>query len=242
MAPPRRRRSAEQAQRAILEAAEKRLREGGPEAVRLQEVARDLGVSHPAILHHFGSREGLMRALAGHVVARLETELLAGLRAAASQTTVLELIERVFESLGDAGQARLLAWRALSGDEPPPGSGGGPDAARRPRGTRARAAQRAGARARSRGAAARGLGVRGVARRGRHARRRRGRARLRPQLRPRQRGRSDAPALPRLAGEAARLPRGRHSSPSRSSRISSRRRRASSRPSSRSSAVNWESK
>lgn len=126
MAPPRRRRSAEQAQRAILEAAEKRLREGGPEAVRLQEVARDLGVSHPAILHHFGSREGLMRALAGHVVARLETELLAGLRAAASQTTVLELIERVFESLGDAGQARLLAWRALSGDEPPPGSGGGP--------------------------------------------------------------------------------------------------------------------
>jgi len=115
----RTRRSAEQARRAILEAAEKRLREGGPEAVRLQDVARDLGVSHPAILHHFGSREGLMRALAEHVVARLETELLAGLRAAASETTVLELLEGVFESLGEAGQARLLAWRALTGDEPP---------------------------------------------------------------------------------------------------------------------------
>jgi AcrR family transcriptional regulator len=117
----RTRRSAEQAQRAILEAAEKRLREGGPEAVRLQDLARDLGVSHPAILHHFGSREGLMRALAEHVVERLEAELLAGLRAAASESTVLELIERVFESLGDAGQARLLAWRALSGGEPPRG-------------------------------------------------------------------------------------------------------------------------
>jgi AcrR family transcriptional regulator len=115
----RTRRSAAQAQRAILEAAEKRLREGGPEAVRLQDLARDLGVSHPAILHHFGSREGLMRALAEHVVARLETELLAGLRSAASETTVLELIEGVFESLGEAGQARLLAWRALAGGDPP---------------------------------------------------------------------------------------------------------------------------
>jgi AcrR family transcriptional regulator len=121
----RTRRSAEQAQRAILEAAEKRLREGGPEAVRLQDLARDLGVSHPAILHHFGSREGLMRALAEHVVARLETELLAGLRSAASETTVLELIEGVFESLGEAGQARLLAWRALAGGDPPR-SGAGP--------------------------------------------------------------------------------------------------------------------
>ena len=59
----RTRRSAPEARRAILEAAEKRLREGGPEAVRLQDLARDLGVSHPAILHHFGSREKLIRAV-----------------------------------------------------------------------------------------------------------------------------------------------------------------------------------
>jgi AcrR family transcriptional regulator len=110
------RRPAPEARRAILEAAGKRLREGGPEAVRLQDVARDLGVSHPAILHHFGSREGLMRALAEHVLASLEAELLAGLRDAPSGATVLDLVTRVFDALGDAGQARLLAWRALAGD------------------------------------------------------------------------------------------------------------------------------
>jgi AcrR family transcriptional regulator len=80
-------------------------------------VARDLGVSHPAILHHFGSRDGLMRALAEHVAAGLEREMLEGLRGADSEATVLELLTRVFETIGDAGHARLLAWRALSGDD-----------------------------------------------------------------------------------------------------------------------------
>lgn len=120
------RRPADQARRAILEAAGKRLRVGGPEAVRLQDVARDLGVSHPAILHHFGSREGLMQALAEHVVASLETELLAGLRDAPSEATVLDLVTRVFDALGDAGHARLLAWRALSGDARAAGPAAGP--------------------------------------------------------------------------------------------------------------------
>jgi AcrR family transcriptional regulator len=121
------RRPASEARRAILEAAGKRLREGGPEAVRLQDVARDLGVSHPAILHHFGSREGLMRALAEHVLASLEAELLAGLRDAPSGATALDLVTRVFDALGDEGQARLLAWRALAGDpEPPPPAGARP--------------------------------------------------------------------------------------------------------------------
>jgi TetR/AcrR family transcriptional regulator, repressor for neighboring sulfatase len=115
----RTRRSAPEARRAILEAAEKRLREGGPEAVRLQDVARDLGVSHPAILHHFGSREGLMGELAGHVATTLEAELLEALRAAQSEETVLDVLERVFETLGDARHARLLAWRALAGDAAP---------------------------------------------------------------------------------------------------------------------------
>lgn len=122
----RTRRSAPEARRAILEAAEKRLREGGPEAVRLQDLARDLGVSHPAILHHFGSRDGLMVALARHVAATLETELLDALRAAQSQETVLDVLERVFDALGDARHARLLAWRALAGGALPE-----PDPARR---------------------------------------------------------------------------------------------------------------
>ncbi|HVH05344.1 MAG TPA: TetR family transcriptional regulator [Myxococcota bacterium] len=111
---PRTRRSAAEARAAILDAAAKRLREGGPEAVRLQDVARDLGISHPAILHHFGSRESLMKDLAAHVIEGIETELLQGIALAANEESVQDVLMRVFESLGDAGHARLLAWRALA--------------------------------------------------------------------------------------------------------------------------------
>ena len=48
------RRQPDEARRLILEAAEKRLVEGGPEAVRVQLVAGDLGLTDAAVHHHFG--------------------------------------------------------------------------------------------------------------------------------------------------------------------------------------------
>src|SRR6478736_553059 len=60
---PRVRRDAETARAAILEATEKRLVHVGPSGIRLQEVAADAGVSHPTVLHHFGSREALVQAV-----------------------------------------------------------------------------------------------------------------------------------------------------------------------------------
>jgi len=47
VARPRRRRSADEARRAILEAAEKRLVEQGPGAIKVQAIARDLGLTDP---------------------------------------------------------------------------------------------------------------------------------------------------------------------------------------------------
>ncbi len=47
----------------ILEAAQASIARSGPAGLRLQEVAEAAGVSHPTILHHFESREGLIRAL-----------------------------------------------------------------------------------------------------------------------------------------------------------------------------------
>jgi AcrR family transcriptional regulator len=118
------RRSAEEAQRLILDAAEKRLREGGPEAIRLQDIARDVGISHPAILHHFESRDGLTRALEQRAMGRLEAELV---EAIASQPArgeaVVDVIERAFATLGDAGHARMLAWRVLQIARPDPSAG-----------------------------------------------------------------------------------------------------------------------
>lgn len=105
---------------AILEAAEKRLREAGPGAIRLQDVAAEVGVSHPAVLHHFGSREGLVRAVVGRAVGKLQGDLA---RALATQfergrPDGSALFERVFEVLFDQGHARLLAWLLLSGEDP----------------------------------------------------------------------------------------------------------------------------
>lgn len=113
--PPRVRRTPEDARRQILDAAERRLAEGGPEAIRLQDIARDVGISHPAILHHFGSRDGLTRALAERAVQRLTEDLLAIFRERSpGELSGREIIERVFATLGDTGHARLLAWRALA--------------------------------------------------------------------------------------------------------------------------------
>jgi AcrR family transcriptional regulator len=112
--PRRVRRSAEEAQRLILDAAEKRLREGGPEAIRLQDIAADVGISHPAILHHFASRDGLTQALERRAMARLEAELVEAISSQPARgDAVVDLIERAFATLGDAGHARMLAWRVL---------------------------------------------------------------------------------------------------------------------------------
>jgi AcrR family transcriptional regulator len=108
------RRSAEEAQRLILDAAEKRLREGGPEAIRLQDIALDVGISHPAILHHFASRDGLTQALEHRAMRRLEAELVEVLATQPARgETAIDVIERAFATLGDAGHARMLAWRVL---------------------------------------------------------------------------------------------------------------------------------
>lgn len=111
------RRSAKEARRVILDAAEKRLREGGPEAIRLQDIAADVGIAHPTILHHFASRDGLTQALERRAMERLKADLVEALTSEpANESTVLSLIERAFATLGDEGHARLLAWQALQAE------------------------------------------------------------------------------------------------------------------------------
>lgn len=115
----RTRRTAEQAQSAILDAAERRIRETGPDGIRLQELAADVGVSHPAILHHFGSREALIEAVVTRAMGQLEGELVRAMAAdAVGEAQAAEMLERVFEVLGDRGYGRIMAWVVLSGHRP----------------------------------------------------------------------------------------------------------------------------
>jgi AcrR family transcriptional regulator len=111
----RRRRSAAETRSAILEAAERRLLVGGPEAIRLQEIAADAGISHPAILHHFGSREGLVEAMVLRGIVRLQTQFLEGWPSA-KEPDIEGVLERFYEVASRRGIARMLAWLILSGE------------------------------------------------------------------------------------------------------------------------------
>ena len=109
----RRRFSAEEARARILAAAERTLAEVGPEQLRLTELAAELGISHQAILHHFGSREELVSAVLAQAIARLN-ERLAGAMTGRSAPAASSVLDMVAEYYGAEGRARLLAWLVLS--------------------------------------------------------------------------------------------------------------------------------
>src|SRR5690349_20819785 len=93
---PRRRirRTAVDARNAILDAAERRLVEAGPNGIRLQELAADVGVSHPTVLHHFGNREALIDAVVARTLQTLQAGLLETVQAAGIRAGVGEIVER----------------------------------------------------------------------------------------------------------------------------------------------------
>ena len=61
--------------RALLEEAERTLRERGVDALSLRELAREIGVSHGAPRRHFADRQALLDALAEAGFERLGTDL-----------------------------------------------------------------------------------------------------------------------------------------------------------------------
>ena len=120
MSKRRRRLTGEEARARILEAAVERLRAEGPEGLRLNALAKELGISHQAILYHFGSREGLVAAVVKSAIDNLQAELLGGLRVLEDKDRGAEaLIDRTFEVMVDEGYGRLLAWVALTQGDPP---------------------------------------------------------------------------------------------------------------------------
>ena len=110
---PRRRRSAEVARKEILDAAQRLLSQGGPDAIRLQEIARDVGIAHPTILHHFGSREGLIQALDARAIRALSDDVAEMLQSERAKDSGIELVERLAHTMDDQGLARLIAWWAM---------------------------------------------------------------------------------------------------------------------------------
>lgn len=115
--PNRKRRTADEARRTILDAAETRVERHGPDALRLQEIAADIGVSHPAVLHHFGSREKLLNAVVERVFLRVQHNVIQVLRRGGEMTPAAIVLE-CFDVLVETGHARMLCWLLLTGARP----------------------------------------------------------------------------------------------------------------------------
>jgi AcrR family transcriptional regulator len=114
------RRTADDARAAILDAAEKRLQQVGPAGIRLHDVAADVGVSLPTVLHHFGSREALVQSVIERRIGSLERDLLTEMAVPAEgeEHRAGSMLEHVARTLGPGGHARVVAWLALSGHAP----------------------------------------------------------------------------------------------------------------------------
>lgn len=113
---PRRRLEAAAAREIILDAAEKRLVVVGPSGIRLQEVAADAGVSHPTVLHHFGSREGLVQAVISRALRAITATLVETIAASSGDEGQFEeILENVAVSLERTGYARVILWLLLEG-------------------------------------------------------------------------------------------------------------------------------
>jgi len=110
------RRDAESARQAILDAAERRLVSAGPAGLRLQDIARDVGMSHPTVLHHLGSREALLKAVIQRAIESINLRLLDAARTSSgSEADIGSMVDSVFEALSTTGYGRLILWLALEG-------------------------------------------------------------------------------------------------------------------------------
>lgn len=113
--PPRRRRTPDEARDEILTAADGLIAARGPDAVGIKDVARAAGVSHPLVVHYFGTYPDLVRAVLRRRNQRLGEEVRRRLTAGDGPLAAREILATLLQTLRDPAHARLLAWASLSG-------------------------------------------------------------------------------------------------------------------------------
>lgn len=113
----RTRRTVEQARADILAAAEDVLREVGPAGLRVAAVAKQAGMAHPNVLHHFGSREGLLSVLTTRALQRSTDRVVAAMATSvgADPENRPAALARVLDAVYEGQDGRLMAWLVLSG-------------------------------------------------------------------------------------------------------------------------------
>jgi len=115
----RQRRTPQAAKLAILDAAERRLHDEGPEGVRIQRIAADLGITDAAVHYHFGTREALMDALLRRIGRRLVDDIEATIESWAPDQIDVAALGGLFQrAYADERAARLALWLSLAGWRP----------------------------------------------------------------------------------------------------------------------------
>ena len=111
------RRTPEEARTLALASARRLLLADGPDAITLQSVATDLGMSHTNLIHHFGSAAGLqselMRQMMSELTAAIESAVM---RLRAGKGEFRDFVDIVFDVFDRGGAGRLAAWIVLSGE------------------------------------------------------------------------------------------------------------------------------
>lgn len=117
MKKPRIRRTPDQARELVLTVAAKRLAEHGIAGLNITDVAKEAGISHANLLHHFGSASGMQRALVAAMDTALLQDILEALQAPATPSDAEGLCRRLFAALARDGHGKLLAWAAVTDHE-----------------------------------------------------------------------------------------------------------------------------
>lgn len=111
----RRRRSPDEARAQAIACARQLLIEHGPTGVTLNAVAREIGVTHGNLIHHFGSAAQLQSALMGAMVRDLAKALQTAVTHVRSDANAPRaLVDIVFDAFDEGGAGQLAAWLALS--------------------------------------------------------------------------------------------------------------------------------
>jgi AcrR family transcriptional regulator len=100
----------------ILDAAERALVASGRAAIRQEKVAADAGVAGPTLIHHFHSRDQLIREVVDRATERVRQDRLERLATDVLDTYDMPaLLARILESLAEPDRARLQNRLASEG-------------------------------------------------------------------------------------------------------------------------------
>ncbi|MEE2837188.1 MAG: TetR/AcrR family transcriptional regulator [Myxococcota bacterium] len=103
----------------ILDAAEQLIVEHGAKAVTLRQIAKKVGVSHPAVLYYFDGLPALIEALQQRTARALRTTLLSQLSDVGAPG-VRTSVAGAMEELAQPQKGAVLAWLIAEGRMPFP--------------------------------------------------------------------------------------------------------------------------